>query len=640
MARRWFPEDRGAFVFASTFGQTIRDARSRTATVYTDSGGTTLADLLDADSVSIGAIITVGEDGLWPLFQGPDDLSDTVYVKPQGSTTLYPMYARLDDRVDALESGKLDITAANATYVPRPTGFTSLIAAPNVVFNVKDYGALGNNVADDTAAFTAAIAACSAAGGGVVYAPAGNYRLTSLTVTSNAVVIRGAGIFFGTTLRCTATTGNVVTFSGAQHSGIEDLLIDYTGRPTAGFAVAFTNNAYQCYADNVRVNQGFGGVQVNGGTEIRLKGINLRQLYGPQGFHMTGTAGVRSYRAVLDDIVCDSPYVTSPAITSVKTYANSTAYAVGDVVRIAAAGIYQVVTAGTSAASGTGPTGGTFTTNVTDGTVQWRYICNADLTWIQQDSYFYSLVINKAALLNGYNGFVQSDTAAAGSSYPIWAFVWGLEVDHSFQTGVRLIAGEGCYIGGSWLGSSLTANGAAVVGTHRGEVAIYGGTRIMGNAQHGVLLNSGPTNTAITGCFIGDNSVLTLNTYHGITVGSNATRFTITGNIIGDLAGGVGNLQGYAVLVSAGTSDYYSITGNLTHGNGLGDLSDGGTGFNKRVDILGGGLALPIYTVAGLPPASGNTGRMAYASNETGGAVPVFSDGTNWRRVTDRAIAA
>lgn len=48
---------------------------------------------------------------------------------------------------------------------------------------------------------------------------------------------------------------------------------------------------------------------------------------------------------------------------------------------------------------------------------------------------------------------------------------------------------------------------------------------------------------------------------------------------------------------------------------------------------------LPSYTVAGLP-AAGVAGGMIYVSNETGGAVPAFSDGTNWRRVTDRAIVA
>ena len=48
--------------------------------------------------------------------------------------------------------------------------------------------------------------------------------------------------------------------------------------------------------------------------------------------------------------------------------------------------------------------------------------------------------------------------------------------------------------------------------------------------------------------------------------------------------------------------------------------------------------SLPSYTVAGVPAAASWTGGMLYVSDESGGAVPAFSDGTNWRRVTDRAI--
>lgn len=37
---------------------------------------------------------------------------------------------------------------------------------------------------------------------------------------------------------------------------------------------------------------------------------------------------------------------------------------------------------------------------------------------------------------------------------------------------------------------------------------------------------------------------------------------------------------------------------------------------------------------------AGTTGDLIYVSNESGGAVPAFFDGTNWRRVTDRAIVS
>ena len=49
---------------------------------------------------------------------------------------------------------------------------------------------------------------------------------------------------------------------------------------------------------------------------------------------------------------------------------------------------------------------------------------------------------------------------------------------------------------------------------------------------------------------------------------------------------------------------------------------------------------LKSYTVATLPSASTYANHMIYVSDESGGAVPAFSDGTNWRRVTDRAIVS
>ena len=49
-------------------------------------------------------------------------------------------------------------------------------AAPNPdLYSVRDFGALGDGKTDDTAAFQKALDAAKQAGGGVVYAPRGNY---------------------------------------------------------------------------------------------------------------------------------------------------------------------------------------------------------------------------------------------------------------------------------------------------------------------------------------------------------------------------------------------------------------------------------------------------------------------------------
>jgi hypothetical protein len=59
-----------------------------------------------------------------------------------------------------------------------------------------------------------------------------------------------------------------------------------------------------------------------------------------------------------------------------------------------------------------------------------------------------------------------------------------------------------------------------------------------------------------------------------------------------------------------------------------------------RLDVAGP-IRCASYVKTALPSASGNgAGAMIFVSNEVGGAVLAFSDGTNWRRVTDRAVVA
>ncbi len=70
---------------------------------------------------------------------------------------------------------------------------------------------------------------------------------------------------------------------------------------------------------------------------------------------------------------------------------------------------------------------------------------------------------------------------------------------------------------------------------------------------------------------------------------------------------------------------------------------------NELFERVGEGpLLVQGYDVANLPTAAdwGNSGSvnpfssLIFIRDETGGAVIAFSDGTNWRRVTDRAIVS
>lgn len=59
-------------------------------------------------------------------------------------------------------------------------------------------------------------------------------------------------------------------------------------------------------------------------------------------------------------------------------------------------------------------------------------------------------------------------------------------------------------------------------------------------------------------------------------------------------------------------------------------------------NILTGKSPVPLgpYTVATLPDPERFAKHMIYVEDEAGGPVPAFSDGTNWRRVTDRAVVS
>lgn len=57
-------------------------------------------------------------------------------------------------------------------------------------------------------------------------------------------------------------------------------------------------------------------------------------------------------------------------------------------------------------------------------------------------------------------------------------------------------------------------------------------------------------------------------------------------------------------------------------------------------EAMTGPLVLASYLKAALPAAASYTGGLIFVSNETGGATVAFSDGTNWRRVQDRAVVS
>jgi len=90
----------------------------------------------------------------------------------------------------------------------------------------------------------------------------------------------------------------------------------------------------------------------------------------------------------------------------------------------------------------------------------------------------------------------------------------------------------------------------------------------------------------------------------------------------------------------------YTVTDPSANKMKLIAIDYAGSPSNGQIDITPkrGAINVPFelksYAVASLPTSGIGAGAMAYCTDETGGAVPCFYDGSNWRRVTDRAVAS
>ena len=176
-----------------------------------------------------------------------------------------------------------------------------------------------------------------------------------------------------------------------------------------------------------------------------------------------------------------------------------------------------------------------------------------------------------------------------------------------------------------------------------------------------VIIRPGtPTNTIVTTSdgYVGigkNNPAYALDVNGGVNVSGgiqNGGFDFIVGNADQSSRGDSGNSR--ALVKTAGARLVLNYSGDFTGGTSIGGPTATTNMFieassNGKVGIgtltpgsrlhVNGTIQMLSSTVAGLPSAS-PAGQIIYVSNETGGATLAFSDGTNWRRVHDRAVCA
>jgi hypothetical protein len=204
-----------------------------------------------------------------PLAPGEAWLNGTLNTNLALSVTGLTVGAKL--RITLMQTGSFTLSVNDGTgavNVPIPLSSTPVVllchsvngvnlvigpvasgAPANSTFaNVRDYGAKGDGIADDSTAIQAAVTAAGAGNGGAVLIPAGTYKVTTAITVPNFVDVYGRG-----QASIISVTGNVFAFSFApgNRSRIRNLLIQSTAAQTAGGGIDFTSAANNCWVDDI-----------------------------------------------------------------------------------------------------------------------------------------------------------------------------------------------------------------------------------------------------------------------------------------------------------------------------------------------------------------------------------------------------
>ena len=160
-------------------------------------------------------------------------------------------FAEADANFTNLNDDKLELSGGNAgATVVTATGSTTARSLANRaadVVNVKDFGAVGDGVADDTLAFNAAIAV-----GDPVYIPTGNYKLSGSVTSSRRLYATGASFSGAGTVDPYPAfgEGSFKTYATGNNNSVIGIADNNNPASTLGFPTGVTGYARYSNAGN------------------------------------------------------------------------------------------------------------------------------------------------------------------------------------------------------------------------------------------------------------------------------------------------------------------------------------------------------------------------------------------------------
>jgi Pectate lyase superfamily protein len=122
----------------------------------------------------------------------------------------------------------------------------------DVIVSVKEYGAKGDGVSDDTTAIQNAINDVNIKGGGIVYFPTGTYMISStLIIPSNKITLQGLNNA-GTIIKAKIAMTNMVSITNQLRVSIRDIQINGNNLASVGI---YAQNTGMLWMDNVVVQK-------------------------------------------------------------------------------------------------------------------------------------------------------------------------------------------------------------------------------------------------------------------------------------------------------------------------------------------------------------------------------------------------
>lgn len=140
--------------------------------------------------------------------------------------------------------------------------------------SVKDFGAVGNGIADDTAAFSSAVAYAVILGGAIVYVPAGTYLISSpVIISGNGISLKGTGALASVIKNSSATT-DCLTVSGSRLF-IEDIGLTASTAST-GSGVVFSSGVSYVTLSRLRITgHKNGAIDTNASTRLIVRDCEI-----------------------------------------------------------------------------------------------------------------------------------------------------------------------------------------------------------------------------------------------------------------------------------------------------------------------------------------------------------------------------